>query len=135
VHIHGANGYLLDQFLQDSTNQRTDDYGGPIQNRARLMLGSRRTPASMCGARTGWACIWRPAWTATTWATATRLGTFLHVARELGRRKLGWIAAREAQIGAETKLVDSQGRPREVAQRRKHRACDQTSLRRPLHCQ
>src|ERR1700748_1654622 len=38
VEIHGANGYLLDQFLQDKTNQRTDAYGGPIENRARLML-------------------------------------------------------------------------------------------------
>src|SRR5262249_9820774 len=38
VEIHGANGYLLDQFLQDSTNRRTDDYGGPVENRARLML-------------------------------------------------------------------------------------------------
>ena len=38
VEIHGANGYLLDQFLQDSTNQRTDNYGGSIANRARLML-------------------------------------------------------------------------------------------------
>ena len=38
VQVHGANGYLLDQFLQDSTNQRTDAYGGPIENRARLML-------------------------------------------------------------------------------------------------
>ena len=38
VEIHGANGYLLDQFLQDSTNHRTDQYGGPIENRARLML-------------------------------------------------------------------------------------------------
>src|SRR4051794_39409623 len=38
VHIHGANGYLLDQFLQDSTNRRSDDYGGGIENRARLML-------------------------------------------------------------------------------------------------
>jgi len=38
VEIHGANGYLLDQFLQDSSNQRTDKYGGPIENRARLML-------------------------------------------------------------------------------------------------
>jgi len=38
VHIHGANGYLLDQFLQDSTNHRSDAYGGPIENRARLML-------------------------------------------------------------------------------------------------
>jgi len=38
VEIHGANGYLLDQFLQDSTNRRSDAYGGPVQNRARLML-------------------------------------------------------------------------------------------------
>lgn len=38
VEVHGANGYLLDQFLQDGTNQRTDEYGGSIENRARLLL-------------------------------------------------------------------------------------------------
>ena len=38
VEIHGANGYLLDQFLQDNSNKRTDDYGGSIENRARLHL-------------------------------------------------------------------------------------------------
>jgi len=38
VEIHGANGYLLDQFLKTGANQRRDDYGGSIQNRARLML-------------------------------------------------------------------------------------------------
>ena len=38
VEIHGANGYLPDQFLQDATNQRTDDYGGAIENRARFLL-------------------------------------------------------------------------------------------------
>jgi len=38
VEIHGANGYLLDQFLQSSTNQRTDEYGGSLENRARLLL-------------------------------------------------------------------------------------------------
>lgn len=38
VEIHGANGYLLDQFLNDSTNKRTDEYGGSIENRARLLL-------------------------------------------------------------------------------------------------
>ncbi len=38
VEIHGANGYLLDQFLQDSSNHRTDEYGGSVENRARLML-------------------------------------------------------------------------------------------------
>src|SRR6187551_362387 len=38
VEIHGANGYLLDQFLKDGSNKRTDDYGGSIENRARLLL-------------------------------------------------------------------------------------------------
>ena len=38
VEIHGANGYLLDGFLRDGTNHRTDAYGGPVENRARLML-------------------------------------------------------------------------------------------------
>jgi N-ethylmaleimide reductase len=38
VEIHSANGYLIDQFLQDSTNRRTDRYGGPVENRARLLM-------------------------------------------------------------------------------------------------
>ncbi|AFY73684.1 NADH:flavin oxidoreductase [Synechococcus sp. PCC 7502] len=38
VEIHGANGYLIDQFLRDGSNQRTDDYGGSIENRARFLL-------------------------------------------------------------------------------------------------
>ncbi len=38
VEVHGANGYLLDQFLEDNSNRRTDNYGGSIENRARLML-------------------------------------------------------------------------------------------------
>ena len=38
VEIHGANGYLLDQFAKDGTNKRTDGYGGSIENRAKLML-------------------------------------------------------------------------------------------------
>lgn len=38
VEVHGANGYLLDQFLEDSTNQRTDEYGGSVENRARLLF-------------------------------------------------------------------------------------------------
>jgi len=38
VEVHGANGYLLDQFLRDGTNHRTDAYGGPVANRARLLL-------------------------------------------------------------------------------------------------
>jgi N-ethylmaleimide reductase len=38
VEVHGANGYLLDQFLEDGSNQRTDDYGGAVENRARLLF-------------------------------------------------------------------------------------------------
>ena len=38
VEVHGANGYLLDEFLQDGSNKRTDTYGGSIENRARLLL-------------------------------------------------------------------------------------------------
>jgi 2,4-dienoyl-CoA reductase-like NADH-dependent reductase (Old Yellow Enzyme family) len=37
VQLHGANGYLIDQFLRDKTNLREDDYGGPAENRVRLM--------------------------------------------------------------------------------------------------
>lgn len=54
VEVHGANGYLLDQFLRDSANKRDDDYGGSIQNRARLTLEVLRAVIEAAGAeRTG----------------------------------------------------------------------------------
>lgn len=54
VEIHGANGYLLDQFLKDGANQRKDDYGGSIPNRARLMLEvTRAVVDAIGGARVG----------------------------------------------------------------------------------
>lgn len=49
VEVHGANGYLLDQFLQDGTNKRTDAYGGPVENRARLLLEVTAAVASVWG--------------------------------------------------------------------------------------
>ncbi len=49
VEIHGANGYLLDQFLKTGANQRTDDYGGSIRNRARLMLEVTRAVVDAVG--------------------------------------------------------------------------------------
>jgi 2,4-dienoyl-CoA reductase-like NADH-dependent reductase (Old Yellow Enzyme family) len=114
VHIHGANGYLLDQFLQDSTNKRTDEYGGSLENRARLMLEVADACIAVWGAdRVGMHLA--PRMDSHDMGDSDRLGTFSYVARELGRRKLGWIAAREARIGPDTKLVDSQGRPKEVA--------------------
>src|SRR5580700_5866409 len=54
VEIHGANGYLLDQFAKDGTNKRTDAYGGSIENRARLMLEVAKVVIAEAGAeRTG----------------------------------------------------------------------------------
>lgn len=54
VEIHGANGYLLDQFAKDGTNKRTDAYGGSIENRAKLMLEVSKVAAAVAGAdRTG----------------------------------------------------------------------------------
>ena len=49
VEIHGANGYLLDQFLKTGSNQRTDDYGGSIENRARLLLEVTRAVVEAVG--------------------------------------------------------------------------------------
>jgi N-ethylmaleimide reductase len=54
VEVHSANGYLLDQFLRDSINDRADAYGGPIENRARLLLEVMEAVAGEIGAeRTG----------------------------------------------------------------------------------
>lgn len=50
VEIHGANGYLLDQFLRDGTNRRDDRYGGPVENRARLLLEVAEAVAGEWGA-------------------------------------------------------------------------------------
>jgi N-ethylmaleimide reductase len=50
VEIHGANGYLLDQFLRDGTNQRTDQYGGSLENRARLLLEVTNAVVEVWGA-------------------------------------------------------------------------------------
>jgi N-ethylmaleimide reductase len=50
VEIHAANGYLLDQFLRDGTNQRSDQYGGSIANRSRLLLEVVSAVSKVCGA-------------------------------------------------------------------------------------
>lgn len=96
VEIHGANGYLLDQFLQDSTNKRTDPYGGSIQNRARLMLEVTDAVAEVWGAdRVGMHLA--PRADSHDMGDSDRAATFGYVARELGRRGLAFIAAREGR--------------------------------------
>src|ERR1700694_2337021 len=94
VEIHGANGYLLDQFLQDSTNKRTDIYGGSIENRARLMLEAADAAISVWGAgRVG--VHLAPRGDSHSMGDADLPGTFEYVARRLGERKIAFICARE----------------------------------------
>jgi len=96
VEIHGANGYLLDQFLQDSTNRRTDAYGGPIENRARLMLEVTDACIEVWGAdRVG--VHLAPGRDSHDMGDSTPLETFGYVARELGKRKIAFIFTREGQ--------------------------------------
>ena len=95
VEIHGANGYLLDQFLQDSTNHRTDEYGGPVENRARLMLAVADTVISVWGAQRV-AMHLAPRGDAHDMGESNPAATFGHVARELGRRKIAFICVRES---------------------------------------
>ncbi len=96
VEIHGANGYLLDQFLQDSTNRRTDSYGGSIENRARLMLEVTDAVVSVWGAdRVGMHLA--PRADAHDMGDSDRLATFTHVASELGKRAIAFICTREAE--------------------------------------
>jgi 2,4-dienoyl-CoA reductase-like NADH-dependent reductase (Old Yellow Enzyme family) len=95
VEIHGANGYLLDQFLQDSTNHRTDQYGGSIENRARLMLEVTDAVISVWGAdRVG--VHLAPRADAHDMGDSDLLATFTYVAKELGKRKIAFICARES---------------------------------------
>lgn len=94
VEIHGANGYLLDQFLQDSTNLRSDEYGGPVENRARLMLEVVDAAISIWGAeRVGLHLA--PRGDSHTMGDSDAPGTFSYVAREAGRRKLAFLFTRE----------------------------------------
>ena len=95
VEIHGANGYLLDQFLQDSTNHRTDDYGGPLENRARLMLEVADAVISVWGAQRV-AMHLAPRGDSHDMGDSNPAATFGYVARELGKRRLAFICARES---------------------------------------
>ena len=95
VEVHGANGYLLDQFLQDGSNRRTDPYGGPIENRARLMLEVADACIDVWGpGRVGMHLA--PRGDSHGMGDSDPAATFGYVARELGKRKIAFIAAREA---------------------------------------
>ena len=89
VEIHNANGYLLDQFLRDGTNQRTDEYGGPARNRARLTLEVTDAVTQVWGAdRVG--IRFSPGGVFNDMHDSNPLETFGHVLHELNRFKLAY---------------------------------------------
>jgi N-ethylmaleimide reductase len=94
VELHGANGYLHDQFLQDVSNRRTDGYGGSIANRARLMLDTVDAMISAWSAdRVG--VRLSPSSSLYGMGDSDPLATFGHVVRELDARQIGYVTMLE----------------------------------------
>ena len=111
VEIHGANGYLLDQFLKTGANQREDDYGGAIANRARLMLEVTRAVADAVGpGRTGLRVS--PVTPANDIVDADPQPLFDHLMRELGALPLAYVHVIEGATGGPREL---EGRPFDYA--------------------
>ena len=95
VEIHGANGYLLDQFLRDGANRRTDEYGGKVENRARLPLAVAEAVARVFGPeRVGYRLS--PHFTNHAMSDTNPHETFGYIAGELDRIGIGCIHLVEA---------------------------------------
>lgn len=105
VEIHAANGYLLDQFLKSGSNQRLDDYGGSIENRARLLLEVVRAVAgAVGGGRTG--IRLSPVTPANDAFDADPQPLFEYVVRQLATLHLAYIHMIEGATGGARELPD-----------------------------
>ena len=105
VEIHAANGYLIDQFLKSGANQRTDDYGGSIKNRARLLLEvTRAIVDEIGGGRTG--IRLSPVTPANDIVDENPQPLFDYVVRELGKLGLAYVHVIEGATGGPRELPD-----------------------------
>ena len=92
VEIHGANGYLLDQFTRDGTNKRTDAYGGSVENRARFPLEVTDAVADVWGKeRVGYRIS--PNGTFNSMSDSNPVATFSYLTEELSKRGIGYLHA------------------------------------------
>jgi N-ethylmaleimide reductase len=110
IELHGANGYLLDQFLRESSNQRTDAYGGSIENRARLPLEITEAVAGVWGAgRVGYRIA--PFFSMFSMSDSRPVETFTYFAQKLSQLGLGYLHVAEPlprdPTGAPTRLSPS----------------------------
>src|SRR3954464_6959565 len=104
VEIHGANGYLLEQFAKDGTNKRTDAYGGSIENRARLMLEVSRAVVAEAGAdRTGIRIS--PVTPANDISDSNPQPLFDYIVEQLSAQKLVYIHVVEGATGGPRDLT------------------------------
>jgi N-ethylmaleimide reductase len=107
VELHGANGYLPDQFLQDGSNKRTDIYGGSIENRARLMLELTNALISVFGAnRVGVRISPSGEWGGVY--DSDPQATFGYLAKELDKLGLAYIHVIEPRIKGDDTLHEGQ---------------------------
>ena len=105
VEVHGANGYLLDQFLKTGSNRRTDDYGGSIENRARLLLEvMRAVTQEIGGERTGLRLS--PVTPANDVVTDDAQALFEYVVKQLAPLNLAYIHIIEGATGGPRDIPD-----------------------------
>jgi N-ethylmaleimide reductase len=105
VEIHAANGYLIDQFLKTGANHRTDDYGGNITNRARLLMEVvAAVTEAIGGGRTG--IRLSPVTPANDIVDADPQPLFDHVARKLALYGLAYVHVIEGSTGGPRDLPD-----------------------------
>ena len=105
VEIHAANGYLIDQFLKTGANQRTDAYGGSIENRARLLLEvTRAITEEIGGGRTG--IRLSPVTPANDIVDADPQPLFTHVVQQLAPHGLAYVHVIEGATGGPRELAD-----------------------------
>lgn len=98
VEIHGASGYLLDQFLQDGSNQRTDRYGGSVENRVRFPLEVVAAVIRVFGpSRVGYKIS--PNLPLHSMFDSDPVATFTHLARELDELGIAYLHVMEAIAG------------------------------------
>ena len=90
VEVHGANGYLLDQFIRDGSNHRTDKYGGSLENRARLPLAVTNAVAEVWGAKKVGYRI-SPHFSLHAMSDSNPRETFAYMAQELSGIGIGYI--------------------------------------------
>ena len=94
VELHGANGYLIDQFLQDSANRRDDIYGGSVENRARLLIQVIDALIDVWGAdRVGLHLA--PRGDSHDMGDSDPRALFTHVAQQMGQRGIAFLMLRE----------------------------------------